>query len=55
MKKTEQKWGKLYQQLFNLRDECDYYDFAEFQEEEVEPLLKEVENFIQIIEKELLT
>jgi len=43
--------GKLYNRLFNLRQEGDYIDFKRFEREEIEPFLEETRNFIIEIEK----
>ncbi len=43
--------GKLYNDLFNKRQEADYKDFASFEAEVIEPLIDEVEVFIEKIEE----
>jgi len=50
-KKIEAKWGKLFTVLFNTRQMGDYGDFADITEEEILPLLKEVEEFKEMIIK----
>lgn len=40
----------LYSELMNKRDEGDYDDFQEFSDEDVLPLISEVENFLLLIE-----
>jgi uncharacterized protein (UPF0332 family) len=37
--------GKLYNRLFNLRQEGDYLDFKRLEKEDVYPFLEEVESF----------
>lgn len=49
----DRKFSKLYTDLFNKRQEGDYDDFAEFSEDDIKPLLPEVEQFILTIEKYL--
>lgn len=49
--KIEAKWGKLFTVLFNTRQMGDYGDFAYLTEEEILPLLKEVEEFRVMILK----
>jgi uncharacterized protein (UPF0332 family) len=41
--------GKLYNDLFNKRQEGDYQDFQKFNREAIEPLIAEVEKFIKEI------
>ena len=43
----------LYSDLMNKRQEGDYDDFQEFKEEDIDPLFVEVEEFIEVIKKEL--
>lgn len=43
-------FGKLYNNLFNKRQEGDYQDFQLFDKETIEPLIEKVESFIQVIE-----
>ncbi len=43
--------GKLFNRLFNLRQEGDYVDFQRFTREDVSPFLADVEQFIVEIEK----
>ncbi|MEM0994266.1 MAG: HEPN domain-containing protein [Bacteroidota bacterium] len=38
--------GLLYNKLFNLRQEADYRDFADVSQEEIEPMITEVEILI---------
>ena len=42
--------GKLYSRLFNLRQEGDYIDFKRFEQEDIEPFINEVKEFINEIE-----
>lgn len=41
--------GKLYNSLFDARQEGDYIDFVKFQKEDVEPWVIEVKDFIENI------
>ena len=41
--------GKLYNKLFDARQEGDYIDFVYFDDETVEPWIPEVKNFIEAI------
>ncbi len=43
--------GKLYNDLFNKRQEGDYQDFQKFDKEIIEPLIKQSENFIETVKK----
>jgi len=43
--------GKLYNKLFNMRQEGDYIDFKRFEKEEIAPYLAETHDFISEIEK----
>jgi len=43
--------GKLFNRLFNLRQEGDYVDFQKFTQEEIFPFLADVQRFIREIEK----
>ena len=43
------KWGKLYGQVFKMRQEGDYRDFKVFSKNEVMPLLTEVEEYEKVI------
>ncbi len=47
--KISKEQGKLFAHLFDWRLETDYADFIEFDEEIVEPLVVDVQNFNQII------
>lgn len=51
--KIESKWGKLFSILFNKRQEGDYGDFINLAEDEIMPLVNEVEQF-RIVVNELL-
>ncbi len=42
--------GKIYSRVFNLRQEGDYIDFKRFEKTDIEPFVKNVENFIAEIE-----
>ncbi len=49
--KVDAKWGKLLTNLFDTRQEGDYGDFAVLTQEDILPLLKEVEEFRAMIMK----
>lgn len=51
--KIDAKWGRLLQTLFDKRQEGDYGDFLLIKEEEIIPLIEQVEEFRQTI-KEVL-
>ncbi len=42
-------WSKLYQKLFDNRNEADYEDFADFNEEEIGVFIDDAEQFINVI------
>ena len=42
--------GKLFKQLFNLRQSGDYDDWFEIEEQDVAPFVEDAENFISTIE-----
>lgn len=42
-------WGKLYQKLFDNRNEADYEDFVDFDEDKINVFMDDTENFVQII------
>ena len=44
------EYGKLFNQLFELRHKGDYNDFFDFKKEDVEPLLTKTIEFIAVIE-----
>ncbi len=44
-------FGKLYNNLFNKRQEGDYQDFQYFEEETIRPLIGKVEQFISVTNK----
>lgn len=48
---VDAKWGKLLTNLFDTRQEGDYGDFAVLTQEDILPLLKEVEEFRVMIMK----
>lgn len=41
--------GRLYNDLFNKRQEADYKDFARFEQKDIEPLIGETKEFVQIM------
>lgn len=47
----DKEYGKLYNNLFNKRQESDYQDFIDFDKETIEPLMHKVSDFISNIEK----
>ena len=47
--KVSKEMGKLYNDLFESRQEGDYEDFIRFTEEDVAPMLFQAENFIELI------
>ena len=49
--KVDAKWGKLLNDLFEKRQLGDYGDFVFLSEEEIYPLIQEVEEFKNIIKK----
>lgn len=42
-------WGKLYQKLFDNRNEADYEDFIDFDEEKVGAFMEDAEHFVAVI------
>lgn len=52
-KKMPLEYGKMYSQLFTLRQKGDYDDLFEFTREIVLPYLQQVEEFIQYIQKNI--
>ena len=42
--------GSLYSNLMSKRQENDYADFQEFKKEDIQPLINQVEDFIDIIQ-----
>jgi len=48
--KIEKSLGKMYQQLFNLRQDGDYEDWFEIDEKDIKPRLEPAEKFIETIE-----
>ncbi len=44
-------WSKLYQKLFDNRNEADYEDFVDFNEEEIGVFIDDAEEFINVIER----
>ena len=42
-------WGKLYQKLFDNRNEADYEDFIDFDEEKIGAFMEDAEQFIVVI------
>jgi uncharacterized protein (UPF0332 family) len=49
--KIDKAFGKMYRQLFNLRQSGDYEDWVNIEEEDIKPFLEPAENFIAEIEK----
>ena len=48
--KLDMSFAKMYRQLFNLRQTCDYEDLAKIDEEEVKPFIDFTEQLISAIE-----
>ena len=42
-------WGKLYQKLFDNRNEADYEDFIDFNEEAIGVFVEDAERFVTVI------
>lgn len=51
--RVDVKWGKLIKVLFDKRQKGDYGDFMSLTEEEVLPLVSEVEDFEKMIKQML--
>jgi len=49
--KIEKSFGKMYNQLFSLRQTGDYEDWINFDEADIQPFLEPAEQFIAEIEK----
>lgn len=49
--RLDKKYGKLYNDLFNKRQEGDYEDFQFFDADTIRPLITKVEKFILEVEK----
>jgi len=49
--KIDKKYGKLYNNLFEARQEGDYVDFVYFDADTVEPWFPEVKNFIEVVSR----
>jgi len=49
--KIEKSFGKMYRQLFNLRQTGDYEDWIHIDEDDIKPLIVPAEKFIAEIEK----
>jgi len=48
--KIDKSFGKMYRQLFNLRQDGDYEDWFDIEEEDVQPFVEPAEKFIAEIE-----
>ncbi len=48
--KIEKVFGKMYRQLFNLRQTGDYEDWTDIEAEDIKPFLVPAEKFIETIE-----
>jgi len=46
----ESAYGLLYNKLFNLRQDADYRDYRDVSQQEIEPMIEQVENLIKKIE-----
>jgi len=51
--KIERKYGKLFTKLFDLRQKGDYGDLFDFDRKVVEPLIEQVNQFIEMIKKQI--
>ena len=49
------EYGKIYSQLFTWRQKGDYADLFDFNKDTVMPYFKPVKDFIEIVEKRLMT
>ena len=49
-KKIIEELSEHYTKLFDLRQECDYKDFVEYNREDVEPLIEKTKDFLKVIE-----
>lgn len=47
----DKKYSSLYSNLMNKRQEGDYDDFQDFTKEDIIPLINEVEEFVNLIER----
>jgi len=47
----DRKYSSIYTDLMSKRQESDYDDFLEFSEEDILPLIEDVENFLQAVQK----
>ena len=51
--RLERRFGELYTDLFSKRQESDYEDFLHFMQTDIDPLIPQVEEFIETIETEI--
>jgi uncharacterized protein (UPF0332 family) len=49
--KLEESFGKIYNRLFDMRQEGDYFDLVDLNDKDILPLLEPAEQFINTIEK----
>lgn len=49
--KLEKKYGQLYNNLFNIRQDADYRDYKDVKEEKIKPMIEEVKELIKRIER----
>ena len=49
--KLDKRYGELYNKLFNLRQDADYRDYKDVSEEKIKPLIKDVEELINNVER----
>lgn len=47
----DKRYGELYNNLFNLRQDADYRDYKDVSGEKIEPFIKEVEELVSRVEK----
>ena len=49
--KLDKRYGELYNKLFNLRQDADYRDYRDVSEEKIMPLIKDVEQLVNNMER----
>jgi uncharacterized protein (UPF0332 family) len=47
----DRKYSSIYTDLMSKRQESDYDDFLEFSQEDILPLIEDVENFLHVIQE----
>jgi uncharacterized protein (UPF0332 family) len=53
--KIDSEYGKLYSQLIDWRQESDYAEFVDFREEDISPLIEQVQDFNEVLKKYIET